>query len=296
MNKPFPHFLIVGAPKCGTTALHNYLTQHPEVNMSPKEIHYFGKDLNYKIKRPSLEKYNSYFKETGINGDASVWYFYSDSIYQELKKLGVSPKIIVLLRNPVEVAYSLHSQNIVDANENILNFEEALDLEESRKLGHNLPPNVDPPRTVYYKETADFYPRMKVLQENIPAENIFVGLQEDLKKNTKRFIRDIEGFLGINHFNNYNFKPVNVNKTVKNKSVNQLIKKPSRFKKSLFRTLIPFKYIRSWLVHKVYDSNLEYNKRSQLSEKTQTELKSYFKSNTIKLMDIIKVDISHWIK
>ena len=39
-NKLLPHFLIVGAPKCGTTALHYYLSQHPEVNMSPKEIHY----------------------------------------------------------------------------------------------------------------------------------------------------------------------------------------------------------------------------------------------------------------
>ena len=296
MNNLYPHFLIVGAPKCGTTALHNYLSQHPAINMSPKEIHYFGKDLDYKVCRPSLKEYQSHFKETGINGDGSVWYFYSNSIYKELKDLGIFPKIIVLLRNPVEVVYSLHSQNIMDANENISDFETALALEESRKKGNNLPPNVDPPRTVYYKNTADFYPRMQLLQENIPSENIFVGLQEDLKMETKLFLKKIELFLGLNHFEHFHFEPINVNHVVKNKSVHQLIKKPSSFKKSLFRTFIPFKNVRSWLVHEVYNSNLEKTKRTDLTEKTKAELKSYFQSNTEKLNKIILPDISHWFK
>ena len=134
-RKLLPHFLIIGAPKCGTTALHNYLSQHPDLHLSPKEIHFFGKDLGYKIKRPTLIEYQSYFTEKGINGDGSVWYLYSDTIYQELNDLGIKPKIIVLLRNPIEVAYALHSQNIVDANENVTNFEEALKLEEIRKTG-----------------------------------------------------------------------------------------------------------------------------------------------------------------
>jgi hypothetical protein len=296
MNNLYPHFLIVGAPKCGTTALHSYLSQHPEINMSPKEIHYFGKDLNYKFSRPSLEKYQSYFKKTGINGDGSVWYFYSDSIYKELKDLGISPKIIVLLRNPVEVIYSLHSQNIMDANENISDFETALSLEKSRKTGNNLPPNVDPPRTVYYKNTADFYPRMQLLQENIHSENIFVGLQEDLKMDTKKFLEKIESFLGLSHFENFQIEPVNENHIVKNKVFHQHIKKPSSFEKSLIRTLIPFKGIRSWLIHKVYNSNIIKTKRADLSEKTKADLKSYFHSNTKKLNEIISPDISHWLK
>lgn len=295
-TKLLPHFLIVGAPKCGTTALHYYLSQHPELNLSPKEIHYFGKDLGYKVSRPSLEEYQSYFKETGLNGDGSVWYFYSDSIYEELKKLGISPKIIVLLRNPVEVAYALHSQNIVDANENILSFEDALGLEENRRKGKSHPPNVDPPRTVYYKETANFLPRIKKLQESIPQENIFIGLQKDLKNDTLGFLNKIESFLGVNHLTNYNLEKINENKIVKNQAVHQLIKKPSNFKIKLFRTVLPSKKLRSWLVNKVYSSNLEHTERTKLNESTEQVLKTYFKAMVKELDKIIEPDISDWIK
>lgn len=295
MIKSLPHFLIIGAPKCGTTALHNYLSQHPEINMSPKEIHYFGKDLGYKVDRPTLEEYQSHFKNTGINGDGSVWYLYSDTIYQELKDLGISPKIIVLLRNPVEVAYSLHSQNLVDANENVTVFEEALSLEESRKNGKNLPPNVDPPRTLYYRETADFFPRMQVLFQHIPSENIFVGLQEHMQKDTAQFLKQVEHFLNLNNFNGYTFNLVNENRQIKNKKVHQLIKKPNSLNRMLFRTIIPFKKVRSWMVHGIYKKNVTTSKRPELSLQTKRVLQLYFKPSIQALNEIITPDISHWI-
>ena len=156
-----PHFLIFGAPKCGTSALNYYLSQHPDLHLYPKEIHFFGKDLGYKVQRPTLKEYQSHFKEGKLNGEASVWYLYSDSIYQELINLKINPKIIVLLRNPIEVSYALHSQNIVDANENITNFEEALKLEKSRKEGLYLPPKVYHPGAVLYKKTGFFFPRIR---------------------------------------------------------------------------------------------------------------------------------------
>lgn len=293
-RKRLPHFLIIGAPKCGTTALHNYLSQHPDLHLSPKEIHFFGKDLGYKVKRPSLREYQSYFTEKGLNGDGSVWYLYSDTIYQELSDLGIKPKIIVLLRDPVEVAYALHSQNIVDANENITNFEEALKLEETRRTGENLPPNIDPPRTVYYKETGDFLPRIKKLKENIPDKDIFIGLQTDLKNNTIDFIKAIEIFLGIKHFGKYNFERINENKTVKHPKINQFIKNPGSFKTSLFRSLIPNKKLRKWAVEKVYKSNLKQTKRKRLPEETKRKLKECFKKNNALLNEIIKQDISIW--
>tara|TARA_B100000401_G_C52808424_1_gene722301 strand:- start:1338 stop:2231 length:894 start_codon:yes stop_codon:yes gene_type:complete len=289
-----PHFLIIGAPKCGTTALHYYLSQHPELNLSPKEIHFFGKDLGYKVERPSLKEYQSYFKENGLNGDASVWYLYSDSIFQELKALGIQPKIIVLLRNPVEVSYALHSQNIVDANENINNFEEALKLEEIRKQGNKLPPGVDPPRTVFYKQTADFYPRIHKLQEHIPKNDIFIGLQTDLRNNTIDFLKTVEAFLGIRHYENYNLQRINENKVVKNQKLHRAIKKPGNLKIKLFRTFVPSKRLRKWIVGKVYDSNLTYTKRKPLSEKTREELKCFFTKNNQLLSRIIDCDISDW--
>lgn len=290
-----PHFLIVGAPKCGTTSLHYYISQHPDVNTSPKEIHYFGKDLKYKSERPTLKEYQKNFKDSGINGDASVWYLYSDTIFEELQGLGITPKIIILLRNPTEVAYSLHSQNIVDANEDVEIFEEALKLEEDRKNGRQLPKNVDPPRTVFYSETANYYPRVKKYQDQLGKENIWIGLQENLKENPSMFLNQLESFLGLTHFENYDFTRQNENKSVKSKTINQFIKKAGKNQIALFRFIIPFKSLRKKLVDKVYFGNLTVTKRNKLKDSTRQQLEQKFNPGIEKLNEIIVPDISHWL-
>jgi len=296
MNKDLlPHFLIVGAPKCGTTSLHYYISQHPDVNISPKEIHFFGNDLQYKTERPSLTEYQSHFKSTGLNGDASVWYLYSDSIFEELQSKGIKPKIIILLRKPVEVAYSLHSQNIVDANEDVLSFEKALALEDDRIKGVNLPKNVDPPRTVLYQDTANFFPRVKKFQDELGKENVWVGLQENLKSNPALFLKELEAFLGLTNFKTYDFTRQNENKSVKSKKINQLIKKAGKSQIALFRFIIPFKHIRKKIVDQVYFGNLEVTNRTELSKSTKQDLEQQFNTGIIKLNEIIDPDISHWI-
>jgi len=296
MNKDLlPHFLIVGAPKCGTTSLHFYISQHPDVNTSPKEIHYFGKDLQYKTKRPKLEEYQNHFSNKGLNGDASVWYLYSESIFKELKDLGITPKIIILIRNPTEVAYSLHSQNIVDANENELSFESAIKLEEQRKQGLKLPKGVDPPRTVLYKDTCSYFPRIKKFQDEMGTENVWVGLQENLRDTPDIFLKEMEAFLNLSHFNSYDFTRQNENKTVKSKKINYLIKKAGPVQIAIFRFLIPFKSLRKKIVDSIYFGNLEVEKRSKLKSSTKLELQQEFNPEIKKLNNIIEPDISHWI-
>ena len=290
-----PHFLIVGAPKCGTTSLHFYISQHPDVNTSPKEIHYFGSDLQYKTKKPTLEEYQNYFSKKGLNGDASVWYLYSESIFKELKDLGIKPKIIILIRNPTEVAYALHSQNIVDANEDVLSFECALKLEEQRKKGFKLPKDVDPPRTVLYKDTVYYYPRIKKFQDEFGVENVFVGLQEKLKNTPLLFLKELELFLNLSHFNNYDFTKQNENKTVKFNKINHFIKKAGSTQIAIFRFLIPFKSLRKKIVDTIYFKNLDIAKRKKLDPTTKSLLEQEFNPGIKKLDNIIKPDISHWI-
>ena len=82
-----PDFFIVGAPKSGTTALNNYLSQHPNVFMAQKELHRFGSDLKMKI-IPSEEEYLQSFqgsREGQLIGEASVWYLFSKSAAAEIK-------------------------------------------------------------------------------------------------------------------------------------------------------------------------------------------------------------------
>lgn len=133
-----PNFFIVGAPKCGTTAMHIYLRQHPEIFMpEKKESHFFGSDLNSQYFIRDREKYLSLFseaKDVKRIGEASVWYLYSKQAAYEIKEFSPSASIIIMLRNPVDMLYAQHSQFLYNGNENIASFEDALNAEKTEWL------------------------------------------------------------------------------------------------------------------------------------------------------------------
>ena len=85
-----PNFLIVGAPKCGTTAMWRYLQAHPNIFLSPrKDIHYFGSDLRFtKRSTFSHSEYLQFFASATEKavGEASVWYLYSQKAAEEGSK------------------------------------------------------------------------------------------------------------------------------------------------------------------------------------------------------------------
>jgi hypothetical protein len=102
-----PDFFIVGAPKCGTTSLSEYLKQHPEIFMSePKEPHFFGTDLESywggRFERyRDVHKYLSLFANVQDEirvGEASPWYLYSKRAAEEIKQFNPASRIIILLR------------------------------------------------------------------------------------------------------------------------------------------------------------------------------------------------------
>src|SRR5699024_7856449 len=122
-----------GAPKCGTTALKEYLQQHPEIYIPSdvKEFHFFGGsnkkgDLN---PAQNLNEYLEYFRtddQVKRVGEKSVWYFYSDRAREGIRKFQPNADIIIMLRNPIDMVYSLHSQLLYTLEEDVENFEKAL--------------------------------------------------------------------------------------------------------------------------------------------------------------------------
>src|SRR6266545_5937438 len=130
-----PDFFIVGAPKCGTTALNDYLKDHPEIFISArKELHFFGSDLVFRgPRRITEQEYLSFFAPARHEkrlGEASVWYLYSQQAAAEIKAFSPAARIIIMLRNPVDMMYSLHSQRLYNGRETISDFAKALATEE----------------------------------------------------------------------------------------------------------------------------------------------------------------------
>ena len=129
-DRALPDAVIIGAQKCGTSSLHNYLTQHPGV-IAPlrKEVHYF--DVNY----PRGERwYRAHFGRTGepgLNIDSSPYYLFHPLAAQRMHALLPQVKLIVLLRDPVRRAYSQYWQQR-DKDREPLGFEDALAAESQR--------------------------------------------------------------------------------------------------------------------------------------------------------------------
>lgn len=114
-----PDFIIIGAQKSGTSSLYHYLSQHPSLKLSvTKEIHYY----NYHCRQgKSIGWYKSFFplKARSIHkktGEASPYYLFDESAAKQLKKDIPNIRLIALLRNPIDRAYSAYNMNIAHGN------------------------------------------------------------------------------------------------------------------------------------------------------------------------------------
>lgn len=191
-----PDFFIVGAPKSGTSSLYNYLIQHQSIFMTdPKEPHFF-----YNHSSPGspvlgvkdLNKYLTLFEgvpERMRAGEASTSYLWLANAAREIHVLQPQARIIALLRNPVERAYS-HYWHTMRYGKKCPTFEEALEEESeriSRGLWHGL----------YYTDCGRYANQIQRYLNVFGREAVRVYLFEDLISDPQGICHDVFEFLGV---------------------------------------------------------------------------------------------------
>jgi len=212
MKKIKPDFFIIGAPKCGTSALHNYLGQSKAIYMLRKEVHFFGSDLYFNRPRITEQDYHQQCSQApGVSliGDASVYYLRSMTAAQEIYQANPDAKIIISLRNPVDFMHSLHTQLLSTADELERDFEKALALEPSRIIGNNIPWHTHPVHALNYREMSQFYDQIKRYYDLFNHDNIKIVLLDDIAANAKEVCRDLFDFLGVKENSVIDTKVVN---------------------------------------------------------------------------------------
>jgi hypothetical protein len=197
-----PDFFIVGMPRSGTTSMYTYLKQHPDIYLAVyKEPNFFCKDLTqsfYNIQDPGL--YDSLFTHAGDKkriGEGSVWYLTSKIAAVEIKKFSPSAKIIIMLRNPVDMIYSLHGLYVRTKNEDIADFQQALEMKAERMKGFSIPQNCYFPEGLFYTEVAKYHDKIKRFIDVFTRENIHVIVFDDFAQNTAQCYRDTLEFLEV---------------------------------------------------------------------------------------------------
>ncbi len=234
------NFFLVGAPKCGTTSMHEHLKGHPQVFLANvKELHYFGSDLG--MSRPSgnffnvprttgdRQRYLSYFSECSdetVRGESSVFYLYSERAASEIRQECKNARILIMLRNPVDMLYSLHSQYLYGGNEDVRDFEGALELERYRRDGHHIPKKSHFPSGLQYRKIADYLPQLQRFISIFGRENVHITVFEKFVRDNEIECKKIFKFLEITENFVPDFRVINSNKQVWNSHLQRLLQFP----------------------------------------------------------------------
>ncbi|UCG77255.1 MAG: sulfotransferase domain-containing protein [Nitrospirota bacterium] len=292
-----PNLFIVGAPKSGTTAIYHYLNGHPDIFMSEvKEPYYFGNDIHYRMKRMSEEEYMLLFSkapEEKYRGEASVTYLYSESAPYEIKAFNPDSKIIIILRDPVEMMYSLHSQLCFTAFEDEGDFKKALSLEGSRKLMKNIPDNCKIVDFLFYREFAKYYAQVKRYLEVFGSENVHVGIFDDFERDPDMFYREVLSFLGVNADPvPYAFARINANKRIRRRWIFDMLSSGPVV--AAARLLIPSRRLRQSISLVISNWNISKEPRKPLEYSLENDLRNEFKDEIEKLSLLLSRDMKLW--
>jgi hypothetical protein len=226
-NKNIPDFFIVGAAKSGTSAMHHFLRQHPQIFMPEmKEIHHFCPDL-LERNDPWLnpDKYYSVFENAGekqLIGETSVFYLLSKTAAVNIKQAKPEARIIIMIRNPVEVMYALHAQLVYNNEEDILDFEKAILAEEARKRGLNLPELTRIQQKHRYHHVVCFSDHITRFMEVFPKDAIHIIIYDDFKCHTLQEVQKTYKFLGVDDAFEPEIKMVNANKKLRSRKFGRL--------------------------------------------------------------------------
>ena len=275
-----PNLLIVGAAKSGTTSLHNYLNQHPDIFMcSPKEPHFLiNKDIGeQRIHKGviDLKDYEDLFMEKDhlkYRGESSVMYLsFPEIAIKNIKHyLADDVKIIIMLRNPVERAYSGY-QHVRRYNmmEN-LSFEDALELGEERYQDvKNLTP------ASRYLELGNYYNQVNLFKKGF--DNIHIVIYDDYKSNFNEELNKIFDYLGVIRITiNTEQRYMVGGWEWKSNRIKKLMMQQNLLKLVL-RFIIPVKSLRQYIRAKFQKVNMK--KVGAINPETEKWLKEYYKQD-----------------
>lgn len=293
-----PNFIIAGFPKCGTTSLHHYLSEHPQIFMpSQKELHFFTYEILSKLKngpkdgavkktqiqdsKKYLDFYRNVKNEIAV-GDASPSYINYPNQFLKIKEYLEDPKFIIVLRDPINRAYSNYLHLKREQRET-LTFKEAVNRENKRIKDKYSD-------FWYYKFNSTYYD--KILKAKETFKEVLIITSEELNENHEATMKKVYKFLDVdcdfitkrksNRFNKGGYYKKNL--------FTKIIFQPSKFKNLIKRFIKPTPSLKILLarVASVFRAKTE-----EIDEETVLYLTKHFKEEVKKLKSL-NINTSNW--
>jgi hypothetical protein len=198
-----PNFLIVGAAKSGTTSLYEYLRQHLDIFMPQwKELSFFCGDPYgplHKVKKPQY--YERVFAKTqnqSAVGEASTSYLFDEAAAGCVKEKLGTIKILIVLRDPVDMSYSLYNHQVRKEGEATKSFEAALAAEDGRRSNPGFKKKCYGwHANYYYYHRGLYYTQVKRYLDIFGNNNVLILLFEELVNDAVAVAQKVYRFLEV---------------------------------------------------------------------------------------------------
>lgn len=293
-----PNFIIAGFPKCGTTSLHHYLSEHPQIFMpSQKELHFFTYEILSKLKngpkdgavkktqiqdsKKYLDFYRNVKNEIAV-GDASPSYINYPNQFLKIKEYLEDPKFIIVLRDPINRAYSNYLHLKREQRET-LTFKEAVNRENKRIKDKYSD-------FWYYKFNSTYYD--KILKAKETFKEVLIITSEELNENHEATMKKVYKFLDVdcNFITKRKSNRFNKGGYYKKNLFTKIIFQPSKFKNLIKKFIKPTPSLKILLarVASVFRAKTE-----EIDEETVLYLTKHFKQDVKKLKSL-NINTSNW--
>ncbi|HYD25338.1 MAG TPA: sulfotransferase [Croceibacterium sp.] len=214
-----PDFAIVGAPKCGTTALYSYLATHPGIAMAArKEPGFWCTDAEAPWRVTDRAAYDALWAGAApgaVRGEATPVYLQSAVAIPRLLAARPDARLIAMIRNPLEMAASRHADLLFGPNEDVAEFEAAWRLQERRRNGEDLPPGCREPAVLQYLANAAIGDQLERFVALVPPAQRLVIVYDDLRRDPGGEYRRVLEWLGLPDDGRGDFAPVHARRALR---------------------------------------------------------------------------------
>jgi len=302
-----PNFLVIGGARCGTTSLHYYLGEHPDIFMaSHKDCRFFAmgdepmpayleEDEPARARFDAMrrdavltpEAYRALFDEVADEtavGEATAFYLYHPRAPERIRRTIPDARLVAVLRQPAERAYSHYLARVRNGSID-RSFEEVLDAEDPADE------RVWAGQFHFIRE-GFYYRNLKRYYDLFPADQFRIFLFEELQGEPERLVRDICRFLGVRDDVPLDVAiRYNAAGRPKSQAINRLLMRRNPLK-SAVKWLIP-QSLRTRLRFRVMQKNAA---EAEMAPDVRKRLIDVFRDDILRLQDLIGRDLSHWLR
>jgi hypothetical protein len=300
----FPDLFVVGAPRCGTTALCNWLEKHPRICFSqPKEPHYFTHlaTASSDLRRDYLRRFFYHYQPDrhAVVGEGSVSYLYSKDAIEQVLALNPDARLVVHVRNPIELVRSYHARMCYTLEEDETDFAKAWNLQSARARGERIPRLCRRAELLQYAEIGQLGKHLAQLFDVAGEERCLVNVYDDFRRDPRTSYERVLAFAGVASDGRTRFPAKQTSRTYRHGWLQRVLMRPAMPVARVVEVAERSRPGRKRLMKRIRKGALRWNtvesQPAPLSAELIATLRDAFRDDVALLSDVLERDLRGWL-